>query len=125
MQKGICVWVGQRALGPWVSLVYIVSIYVHTTTPSSMDPVVLFGLGDVFAQTFTKEKDKGYDLPRLGRAWVFGTFILGPLAHWHFNFLEHLVVKRVRGVGGCGLFFLPFIFASFPDSTLQLLYDNI
>lgn len=56
---------------------------------------ILFGLGDVIAQTITKEKGKSYDLPRLGRAWVFGTFILGPLAHWHFNFLEYLVVKRL------------------------------
>ena len=36
-----------------------------------------------------------FDWPRLGRAWVFGTFILGPLAHFHFNFLDWLVVKRV------------------------------
>ena len=32
---------------------------------------------------------------RVGRAAVFGTFILGPLAHLHFNFLEYLVVRRV------------------------------
>ena len=73
----------------------------------SLHLAVLFGLGDVIAQTITKEKGERYDLPRLGRAWVFGTFILGPLAHWHFNFLEYLVVKRVRGVvshvRGCGL----------------------
>ena len=33
---------------------------------------------------------------RAGRASIFGCFILGPLAHLHFNFLEWLIVRRVR-----------------------------
>ena len=56
---------------------------------------VLFGLGDVIAQVIIGEKDVPYDYMRTGRAWVFGTFILGPLAHWHFNFLEWLVIRKV------------------------------
>lgn len=36
-----------------------------------------------------------YLLQRVGRAAIFGCFILGPLAHLHFNFLEYLVIKRV------------------------------
>lgn len=27
---------------------------------------------------------------------MFGTVLLGPLAHLHFNFIEWLIVKRVR-----------------------------
>ena len=52
-------------------------------------------MGDVIAQLVTREKDKDFDWKRLGRASIFGTFILGPLAHLHFGFLEWLIVKRV------------------------------
>lgn len=57
---------------------------------------MLFGAGDLLAQTATMERGGKYDVPRLTRAAVFGTFLLGPLAHVHFNFIEWLVVKRVR-----------------------------
>lgn len=56
---------------------------------------VLFGLGDVIAQVVFGEKEAAFDFKRTGRAWFFGTFLLGPLAHWHFNFLEWLVVRKV------------------------------
>ena len=64
-------------------------------------PAVLFGLGDVIAQLVTLQPGGKFDVPRLGRAWVFGTFILGPLAHFHFNFLDWLVVKRVCSLYLC------------------------
>ena len=57
---------------------------------------VLFALGDVIAQHITGKPEQKFDWPRMGRAWVFGTFILGPLAHVHLNFLEWFVVKKVR-----------------------------
>ena len=49
----------------------------------------------MIAQLVMMDRGGKFDWPRLGRAWVFGTFILGPLAHFHFNFLDWLVVKRV------------------------------
>lgn len=52
-------------------------------------------MGDVIAQVIVGDKDTKFDYKRTGRAWIFGTFILGPLAHWHFNFLEWLVVRKV------------------------------
>ena len=58
--------------------------------------VVLFGGGDIIAQMLFGNKDLPYDYRRTGRALIYGTFILGPLSHWHFNFLEWLVVKKVR-----------------------------
>ena len=61
---------------------------------------VLFGLGDVIAQFVVKKEGDKFDFPRLGRAWVFGTFILGPLAHLHFNFLEWLTVHKVYPLCG-------------------------
>ena len=56
---------------------------------------VLFGLGDVIAQFVVKKEGDKFDFPRLGRAWVFGTFILGPLGHLHYNFIEWLTVRKV------------------------------
>lgn len=56
---------------------------------------VLFGLGDVIAQFVVKKEGDKFDFPRLGRAWVFGTFILGPLGHLHYNFIEWLTVHKV------------------------------
>ena len=57
---------------------------------------VLFGMGDVIAQVVVSEKDEKFDYRRVCRAWIFGTFILGPLAHAHFEFLEWFVVRRVN-----------------------------
>ena len=56
---------------------------------------VLFSLGDVIAQVFIGDKDSKFDYARTGRAWIFGTFILGPLAHAHFTFLDWFIVKKV------------------------------
>lgn len=56
-------------------------------------------MGDVIAQIVVSEKDEKFDYSRVSRAWIFGTFILGPLAHAHFNFLEWLVVRRVSWYG--------------------------
>ena len=90
---------------------------------------MLFGLGDIIAQFISAEKGRPFelDLPvsvlllvsresllqcvhvclflqRAGRASIFGCFILGPLAHLHFNFLEWLIVKRVRvAAAGMGI----------------------
>ena len=55
--------------------------------------VVLFGGGDVIAQLVVGNEP--FDRSRFKRAWIFGTFILGPLAHLHFNFLEWFVVRKV------------------------------
>ena len=68
------------------ALAHSCGVLVHT---------VLFGLGDVIAQFVVKKEGDQFDFPRLGRAWVFGTFILGPLAHLHFNFLEWFTVRKV------------------------------
>lgn len=84
---------------------------VLKTGPLFFPPfAVLFGLGDVIAQVFIGEKDATYDYKRTGRAWIFGTFLLGPLAHWHFNFLEWLVVRKVQYISGdgCGFLFRPY-----------------
>ena len=56
---------------------------------------MLFAVGDVLAQTVTMEKGGKYDRPRITRAAIYGTFIMGPLAHLHFNFMEWLIVKKV------------------------------
>ncbi len=66
--------------------------YIHRVTISTI--AVLFGGGDVIAQVVVG--NDRFDITRFGRAWVFGTFLLGPLAHLHFNFLEWLVVRKVR-----------------------------
>ena len=57
---------------------------------------MLFAAGDVLAQMVTMEKGGKYDRPRMTRAAIFGAFMLGPLAHLHFNFMEWLVVRKVR-----------------------------
>ena len=51
-------------------------------------------MGDVIAQFVTPEEG-GTNFKRIGRAAFFGGFILGPLAHLHFNFLEYLIVRKV------------------------------
>lgn len=58
-----------------------------------MCAAVLFGGGDVIAQVVVGSDE--FNFARLGRAWIFGTFILGPLSHLHYNFLEWLVVRKV------------------------------
>ena len=58
--------------------------------------LVLFATGDVLAQTVTMEKGGKYNCGRMTRAAVFGSLLLGPLAHTHFNFIEWLIVKKVR-----------------------------
>ena len=62
---------------------------------------VLFGLGDVIAQFAVKKEGDKFDFPRLGRAWIFGTFILGPLGHLHYNFIEWFTVRKVHP--SCGM----------------------
>ena len=57
--------------------------------------LVLFAAGDVLAQTVTMDKGGEYNWSRTARAAVFGSLLLGPLAHTHFNFIEWLVVKKV------------------------------
>ncbi|XP_064404738.1 uncharacterized protein LOC135349981 [Halichondria panicea] len=54
---------------------------------------ILFGSGDVIAQVVVG--NDRFDIARFGRAWIFGTFLLGPLSHLHFNFLEWLVVRKL------------------------------
>lgn len=49
----------------------------------------------MLAQTVTMEKGGKYDRGRVTRAAIFGTVLLGPLGHLHFNFMEWLIVKRV------------------------------
>ncbi len=52
-------------------------------------------MGDVIAQFIAPEDDGKMDYKRIGRASIFGGFLLGPLAHAHFNFLEYLIVRKV------------------------------
>jgi protein Mpv17 len=59
----------------------------------------LFGLGDVIGQYVLPEDDGKLNYARVGRAAIFGAFILGPLAHVHFNFLEYVAVKRLALTG--------------------------
>ena len=77
----------------------IPSTLAAESEPESDDNIlpiaVLFTTGDVLAQTVTMEKGGKYNCPRAARAAVFGTFLLGPLAHLHFNFIEWLIVKKV------------------------------
>lgn len=63
------------------------------------------------AQTVTMEKGGHYDRPRILRAAVFGAFILGPLAHTHYNFIEWLTVKKVGTFSVIILEFLPVFLA--------------
>ena len=79
-----------------------------------MSVSVLFAAGDVLAQTVTMEKGGKYDRPRIKRAAIYGAFILGPLAHLHFNFMEWLIVKKVgtRLLGTCIYLFIRFSIAN-------------
>ena len=47
------------------------------------------------AQAVAMEKGGKLDWPRVARGGVFGSVFLGPLSHYHFNFLDWLVVKKV------------------------------
>lgn len=60
---------------------------------------VLFGLGDMIAQFIVPEDSGKLNWKRVARASIFGSLLLGPLAHLHFNFLDWLVVKRLALTG--------------------------
>ena len=79
--------------------VIIVKVYWDTYSDAPVCVLfvlaVLFGLGDVIAQFVVKKEGEKFNFPRLGRALVFGTFILGPLGHLHYNFIEWLTVHKV------------------------------
>ncbi len=68
--------------------------------------LVLFGGGDVIAQVVVGKDQFNYG--RLGRAWIFGTFILGPLSHLHYNFLEWIVVRKVSLCRKLSVFYIYF-----------------
>ncbi|KAL9969087.1 hypothetical protein ACROYT_G021254 [Oculina patagonica] len=55
---------------------------------------VLYGVGDYIAQKATGSQNSIND-KRLLRAAIYGSIIMAPLAHVHFNFLEWLVVKKI------------------------------
>ncbi|EDO31889.1 predicted protein [Nematostella vectensis] len=55
---------------------------------------VLYSVGDVIAQRVSL-RDAPLDRPRMLRAAIYGTFIVAPLAHLHFNFLNWLVVEKL------------------------------
>jgi protein Mpv17 len=71
----------------------------------SITSAVLFGLGDVIAQFVSGGLQFQFDVPRFFRASAFGCFLLGPLAHIHYNFLDWLVVHRLA-VGAAAM---PFV----------------
>jgi len=56
----------------------------------------MFSLGDIIGQgvEIILYRPSPFDWKRCGRAFVFGSAILGPLAHVHYNFLHWLVVTR-------------------------------
>eukprot|EP01136_Pigoraptor_vietnamica_P001971 Opistho-1_new@29285 len=60
---------------------------------------VLFAVGDVIAQKISAGPDTPFDVGRLVRATTFGTVLLGPLSHFHFNLLQWIVVTRLRITG--------------------------
>jgi hypothetical protein len=68
---------------------------------------ILWSVGDITAQCVPQmasgdgEKEFVYDLPRTGRAALFGFAVHAPTSHLHFNFLEYLT-NRV-GVTGLGI----------------------
>eukprot|EP00743_Colponemidia_sp_Colp-15_P008027 GILK01008694.1.p1 GENE.GILK01008694.1~~GILK01008694.1.p1 ORF type:complete len:226 (-),score=12.66 GILK01008694.1:230-907(-) len=60
---------------------------------------ILFGGGDLFAQTLLKQDSASkapFDFKRLLRACIYGGLLLGPLSHVHYNFLDWLVLKQLR-----------------------------
>jgi hypothetical protein len=68
---------------------------------------ILWGVGDAVAQLVPHMADGGsvneyvYDVPRTGRAALFGFALHAPTSHVHFNFLEWLTHKV--GVTGLGI----------------------
>jgi hypothetical protein len=73
---------------------------------------LLWGLGDAVAQLAPKAAESfqgdgeakepiDYDLPRTGRAVLFGFALHAPTSHLHFNFLEWLTNKA--GITGMGI----------------------
>ena len=82
----------------------------------------------MLAQTVTMEKGGKYDRPRIARAATFGAFILGPLAHTHFNFIEWLIVKKVSLLESVVFIYYFFIgyfsafFRRYEDGTVEDVY---
>ena len=80
----------------------------------------------MLAQTVTMEKGGKYDRPRIARAATFGAFILGPLAHTHFNFIEWLIVKKVSLLESVFIFIFIGYFSAFfhryEDGTVEDVY---
>jgi hypothetical protein len=73
---------------------------------------LLWGLGDAVAQLAPKAAESlqgdgdakepiDYDLPRTGRAVLFGFALHAPTSHLHYNFLEWLTNKA--GITGLGI----------------------
>lgn len=56
---------------------------------------VLYGVGDYIAQRAMANNENGFSDKRLLRAVIYGSVIMAPLAHVHFNFLEWLVVEKI------------------------------
>ena len=78
----------------------------------------------MLAQTVTMEKGGKYDRPRIARAATFGAFILGPLAHTHFNFIEWLIVKKVSLLESVFIFigYFSAFFHRYEDGTVENVY---
>lgn len=60
---------------------------------------VLFFAGDVFAQWITKRKEDPFDWKRARSATIYGTFIFGPLAHYHLTFIDWLTRSKLMLTG--------------------------
>lgn len=56
---------------------------------------VLYGVGDYIAQRTMANNENSVSDKRLLRAVLYGSVIMAPLAHVHFNFLEWLVVEKI------------------------------
>lgn len=56
---------------------------------------VLYAVGDYIAQKSVATQNNSVDDKHLLRATIYGSIILAPLAHVHFDFLEWLVVKKI------------------------------
>eukprot|EP00731_Ephydatia_muelleri_P031997 Em0023g504a len=59
----------------------------------------LFGVGDVFAQLISKAKGDPFDWKRTRSATIYGTFIFGPLAHYHLNFIDWFTRNKLKLAG--------------------------
>jgi len=84
----------------------------------SLTSLVLFSLGDVLGQVSTmgsaNEISVGkLDGQRVGRAAAFGFFLLGPLSHLHYMFVEWLVVKKLKVTGKIAMPLVKVLFEQF------------